>query len=223
MNDRQMKDSSHTPTTSEGLLREAASPNSPRREEFARLYSAIVRRYVECAAGAGVSPEDRDDIAQDVMVSVWKALPGFRHDRSRGRFRGYLRSSVSHALAAFAKRFRPADRTAPDPVDPDTLAAAEPDVTPELQWRIWTLAFDRIQRSGRFEPNSLAMFRRFVVDGLPAAAVAAEFKTNPNAVYQCKNRVMSAVHDELRAFGHGRSSLLDLCEALEAAAESEDR
>ena len=214
---------SHTPTTSEGLLREAASPDSPRREEFARLYSAIVRRYVECAAGHGVSPEDRDDIAQDVMVSVLKALPGFRHDRSRGRFRGYLRSSVSHALAAFAKRFRPAERTASDPVDPDTLPAADPDGTPEQMWRVWTLAFERILRSGRFEPNSLAMFRRFVVEGLPAAEVAAEFKTNPNAVYQCKNRVMSAVRDELHAFGQGRASLVDLCEALEAAAESEER
>ncbi len=218
-----MMNTSHTPTTSEGLLREAASPDSPRREEFARLYSAIVRRYVECAAGQGVSPEDRDDIAQDVMVSVLKALPGFRHDRSRGRFRGYLRSSVSHALAAFAKRFRPAERTASDPVDPDTLPAAEPDVTPEQMWRVWTLAFERILRSGRFEPNSLAMFRRFVVEGLPAAEVAAEFKTNPNAVYQCKNRVMSAVRDELHAFGQGRASLVDLCEALEAAAESEER
>jgi len=218
-----MMNISHTPTTSEGLLREAASPDSPRREEFARLYSAIVRRYVECAAGPGVSPEDRDDIAQDVMVSVLKALPGFRHDRSRGRFRGYLRSSVSHALAAFAKRFRPAERTASDPVDPDTLPAAEPDGTPEQMWRVWTLAFERILRSGRFEPNSLAMFRRFVVEGLPAAEVAAEFKTNPNAVYQCKNRVMSAVRDELHAFGQGRASLVDLCEALEAAAESEER
>ena len=218
-----MMNTSHTPTTSEGLLREAASPDSPRREEFARLYSAIVRRYVECAAGHGVSPEDRDDIAQDVMVSVLKALPGFRHDRSRGRFRGYLRSSVSHALAAFAKRFRPAERTASDPVDPDTLPAAEPDGTPEQMWRVWTLAFERILRSGRFEPNSLAMFRRFVVEGLPAAEVAAEFKTNPNAVYQCKNRVMSAVRDELHAFGQGRASLVDLCEALEAAAESEER
>ena len=218
-----MMNTSHTPTTSEGLLREAASPDSPRREEFARLYSAIVRRYVECAAGPGVSPEDRDDIAQDVMVSVLKALPGFRHDRSRGRFRGYLRSSVSHALAAFAKRFRPAERTARDPVDPDTIPAAEPDGTPERMWRVWTLAFERILRSGRFEPNSLAMFRRFVVEGLPAAEVAAEFKTNPNAVYQCKNRVMSAVRDELHAFGQGRASLVDLCEALEAAAESEER
>ncbi len=218
-----MMNTSHTPTTSEGLLREAASPDSPRREEFARLYSAIVRRYVECAAGPGVSPEDRDDIAQDVMVSVLKALPGFRHDRSRGRFRGYLRSSVSHALAAFAKRFRPAERTARDPVDPDTIPAAEPDGTPERMWRVWTLAFERILRSGRFEPNSLAMFRRFVVEGLPAAEVAAEFKTNPNAVYQCKNRVMSAVRDELHAFGQGRASLVDLGEALEAAAESEER
>lgn len=218
-----MMNTSHTPTTSEGLLREAASPDSPRREEFARLYSAIVRRYVECAAGPGVSPQDRDDIAQDVMVSVLKALPGFRHDRSRGRFRGYLRSSVSHALATFAKRFRTAERTARDPVDPDTIPAAEPDGTPERMWRVWTLAFERIRRSGRFEPNSLAMFRRFVVEGLPAAEVAAEFKTNPNAVYQCKNRVMSAVRDELHAFGQGRASLVDLCEALEAAAESEER
>ena len=214
-------DSSRTPTTSEGLLREAASsPDSPRREEFARLYAPILRRYVECASGPDFSREDRDDIAQEVFASVMKVLPGFRHDRSRGRFRGYLRASVSHAVAGFAKRRLAEGRGAADQVDPDTLAAGEPDESSELLWRVWTMALDRISRSGRFEPNTLAMFRRFAVEGRPAAAVAAEFKTNANAVYQCKNRVMAAVAAELRKFGHGRASLVDLHEAL-AAAEPE--
>jgi RNA polymerase sigma-70 factor (ECF subfamily) len=40
------------------------------------------------------------------------------------------------------------------------------------------------------------MFKRFVLDGLPAADVAAELETTANAVFIAKSRVMARLRHE---------------------------
>ena len=205
-----------TPTTSETLLRELAghpADGSPRDETFARLYEPVLRRYVAqaCAEGDCVQPADRDDLVQEIFLAVRNALPRFRYDPARGRFRDYLRRTAHNAVFHLRRRLaaRPVLAGAAEPPAPS------PDPAPELRLRAWTLALGRVVRSGRFEPNTLAAFRRVALEDVPAPEVAREFKLKPNAVYQIKNRVLRAVRDELRRAGQGRLSLEDLCEALE--------
>ena len=209
-----------TPTTSETLLRElTAHPDSPRAEEFARLYEPVLRRYV-VQSRAGHEPlqsADRDDLVQEIYLSVRSALPGFRYDRSRGRFRDYLRRAVRNAVSRFRGRLV----DAPLPLTED-IPAPVPDDTGELLPQIWTLALARVMRSGSFSPNTLAAFRRVALENAPIPDVAREFKLKPNAIYQIKNRVLRAVRAELDRFGRGRLSPEELLEAL-FAAEREDR
>ena len=97
-----------------------------------------------------------------------------------------------------------------------------PDAADELLPQIWTLALARIMRSGTFSPNTLAAFRRAVLENVPVSDVVREFKLNPNAIYQIKNRVLRAVRAELDRFGRKRLSPEELLEAL-LAAEREGR
>ena len=209
-----------TPTTSETLLRElAAHPDSPRAEEFARLYEPVLRRYVaqSCVGNEPIQPADRDDLVQEIYLSVRSALPGFRYDRSRGRFRDYLRRAVRNAVL----RFRRNGMSTPLPLA-ETVPASVPDASGELLPQIWTLALVRVLRSGAFSPNTMAAFRRAVLENAPIPDVAREFKLKPNALYQIKNRVLRAVRAELDRFGRGRLSPEELLEAL-LAAEREGR
>lgn len=210
-----------TPTTSETLLRElSARPDSPRAEEFARLYEPVLRRYVAAARvdHAPLQSADQDDLVQEIFLAVRSALPGFRYDRARGRFRGYLRRAVRNAVLRL-QRFR---RDARAPFPDEDPAAPFPDEAGETLLQVWTLALARVVRSGRFAPNTLAAFRRVALDGVPVPDVAREFKLVPNAVYQLKSRILGAVRAELDRFGRGRLSLDELAEAL-LAAEREGR
>ena len=206
-----------TPTTSEGLLRElAVRPDSPRAEEFARLYEPVLRRYIAASrvGHAPIQPADRDDLVQEVFVAVRAALPAFRYDRSRGRFRDYLRRAVRNAVLRLQRR--------PAPV-PAGLAESIPAPVPEdqgaeeIQLRIWTLALARVFRSGRFAPNTMTVFRRVALEGESATEVGREFKMNANAVYQVRNRILRAVREELNRFGRRHLSAEDLLDALESA------
>ena len=215
-----MNDPARTPTTSETLLRDlAARPDSPRAEEFARLYEPVLRRYVAQAriGHAPIQPADRDDLVQEVFLAVRSALPGFRYVPGRSSFRAYLRRAVRNAVLRLQRR--------PAPVPP-ALADARPAAPSaagdesETQLRIWTLALARVFRSGRFSPNTQAVFRRVALEGESPATVGREFKLKPNAVYQIRNRILRAVRDELDRFGRGRLSASDLLDALESASDS---
>ncbi|MBQ6102486.1 MAG: hypothetical protein IJL06_02325, partial [Kiritimatiellae bacterium] len=67
----------HTPTTSDALLRElSARPDSPRAAEFVRLYGPVLRRFAEQSRSGHrpIPPADRDDLVQEALVAVRRAL-----------------------------------------------------------------------------------------------------------------------------------------------------
>ena len=209
-----------TPTTSETLLRElAARPESPRAGEFARLYEPVLRRYVaqSCAFHRPIQPADRDDLVQEVFAAVFAVLPSFRYDRSRGRFRAYLRRCVRNAVLRFQRR----NPVPPQPC-PEDLPQPVPDTSGELALQIWTLALARVFRTVAFAPNTKAIFRRAILENAPADEVVREFECKPGTIRQVRKRVLDAVRAELDRFGRGRLSLEDLADAL-LAAEREGR
>ena len=121
MNDR-------TPTTSETLLRDlAARPDSPRAEEFARLYEPVLRRYVAASriGHAPIQPADRDDLVQEVFLAVRSALPGFRYVPGRSSFRAYLRRAVRNAVYQIRNRILRAVREELDRLGRGRLSASD--------------------------------------------------------------------------------------------------
>lgn len=209
-----------TPTTSETLLRELATkPDSPRAEEFARLYEPVLRRYVaqSRAFHSLLQPADQDDLVQETFLAVYAALPGFQYDRSRGRFRGYLRRCVRNAVLRFQRRSTV--RTVPSP---ENSSQSVPDNTGELLTQIWTLALARVFRHVAFEPNTKAIFRRAVLENAPVDEVVREFEVKPGTIRQVRKRVFDAVRAELDRFGRNRISPEELLDAL-LVAEREER
>ena len=205
------------PATSPTLLRAiAADPESPRWNDFARLYGPVVRRCLARtgAAGRPLGAADRDDLVQETFLAVARALPGFRYDPARGRFRGYLATVVRNLVLRRRREGAARPAVAVAETGEREAAPATTDAERELMLECWTLALARVLREHAFTPNAKAVFRAHVLDDRPAADVAAEFRMRPNAVYQVKDRVLRAVRRELAAFGQGRLPLADLHERL---------
>ena len=212
------------PVTSPTLLRAiAADPESPRWNDFARLYGPIVRRWLarERVDFRALGAADRDDLVQETFLAVSRALPGFRYDRDRGRFRGYLFSVVRSRVLRFQREGRARPETAVAETGEREAGPETSDADRELMLECWTLALSRVLRRHAFTPNAKAVFRAHVLEDRPAADVAAEFRMRANAVYQIKDRVLRAVRRELLAFGQGRLPLADLHEALLSASPTE--
>lgn len=92
------------------------------RAAFVTLFERFAGRVKAYAIRAGVGPADADEIAQDVMVSVWRHASDFDPDRA----------AVSTWIFAIARNrridhHRRGARPAPDPEDPLFQPDAEPD------------------------------------------------------------------------------------------------
>jgi len=106
--------------------------------EFGSRLSRLVASYVD-------EPADRDDLLQEILVAVWRALPTFRGDSSERTF--VYRVAMNRARTFRSRRYHrvelPVSEALHDPLPPPDAAIAERDER------------DRLTRAVRALPSSL--------------------------------------------------------------------
>lgn len=152
-----------------------------------------------CAAIPGLG-EEADDLVQDVMAVLVRELPTFQRQRT-GSFRRWLRTATAHRLEAHYRSRVSRPRALGAPAAECPLAQLA-DPHSELSRR-WDDEHDRhvlrrlmVLIASRFEPTTLAAFRRIAFDGIAPAQVADELGISLNAVLLAKSRVLSQLRQE---------------------------
>jgi RNA polymerase sigma factor (sigma-70 family) len=186
----------HTSPTLLARLRDPAD-----RDAWATLlgvYGPLLRTWGERLGARGA---DADDLVQDVLAVVVRRFPEFVHPEKTGAFRGWLRAIAANC-ARDLWRARRRFPTAPGGTDFGEYLARLEDPADPLA-REWDREHDRAvtrhlldRLRGEFEPSTWELFRRFVLEGQPADAVAAAVGTTPNAVYIAKSRVLARLREE---------------------------
>ncbi|MBI2933920.1 MAG: sigma-70 family RNA polymerase sigma factor [Planctomycetes bacterium] len=82
-------------TTIWALIREARDRRGAALDDLARRYWEPIRRFVE---RRGVSPQDAEDIAQEVLTEICREDFLRKADASKGRFRSLLLAVTRHVL-----------------------------------------------------------------------------------------------------------------------------
>ena len=128
-------------------------------------------------------------MCQIVFLALSRALPGFRFDPARGRFRDYLGRVVQNAIIRHVSRPRKDVRLLDTPVLEDLITSgedAEPSWQDEWVQHHFRVAMSSVQAD--FKPASLAVFERLVA-GESVPAVAQAFDMTPEGVQKIKNRI----------------------------------
>jgi RNA polymerase sigma-70 factor (ECF subfamily) len=187
--------------TSLSLLdRLRVQPDEASWRRFVDLYVPLIRGWLR---RFGVSEQDAQDLAQDVLTVVLRKVADFRHNRQAGAFRSWLRTVTVNQLRALwrARRGRAAGTGDSDVAEMlDQLADPHSSLS-----RLWDRQHDqhvarRLMELVRpqFEAPTWQAFRRVVLDGLKPADVAAEVGLSVNAVLLAKSRVLSRLRQEMR-------------------------
>jgi RNA polymerase sigma-70 factor (ECF subfamily) len=161
--------------------------------EFDRRYGELIVRYCR---RRGLSLSDAEDVRQIVLLSLARALPGFRYSRERGRFRGYLGRAVRNAILRYNTRpHRTLERLLLDEdTFPDVPAEDDSDEIWEQEWVHHHLrrAIEQVRR--HHDPRSLEIFNRLLAGETPNDIAASTGMTTA-AVHKIKQRI----RDRLRA------------------------
>lgn len=184
--------------TRQSLLLRAQTGETDAWQDLTDLYRPLIRSWLQ---RQGVPTSDREDLGQEVLLSVVKQLPSFEHSGHRGAFRSWLRTIVCRRAADYwrAHGARAAASGGSGAREALELLA---DPGSDLN-RLWDEEHDHyvLRRlldlvEEEFEPLTLQAFRRLALDGVSGLAAAQELGLSVDAVYGAKSRVLARIRQE---------------------------
>nr|WP_303652722.1 sigma-70 family RNA polymerase sigma factor [Paludisphaera mucosa] len=164
------------------------------------VYLPLLRRWLGRVPGLGA---EADDLAQEVFAVVAREIPRF--DRRReGSFRAWLRCVAVNRVRTYQKRRRRFPIAGLDPSAGFLESLADPDGELAREWDREHDQFVFQKLLGIVRPDFAAAtweaFRRFALEGRPAAEVAAGLGQTENAVLQAKSRILRRLRAEAGDF-----------------------
>lgn len=184
-------------TTSPTLLRRVRSlGDADAWSRFVRAYSPLLYAWTK---KLGLRHEEAVDLVQDVFAVLVQKLPEFDYDEHQ-RFRGWLWTVTRRRWVERQRRARlPLDGGGLDPAElPDDRDGPDPGGgIEEAEFRSHLLRNVLPASRGHFHESTWRAFWKHVVEGRPAADVAAEEGLTVAAVYKAKLRVTAHLSKEL--------------------------
>ena len=179
--------------------------------EFVELYEPVIRAYV---AVEGVASQDLDDAVQNVFMRLVGILRRGGYDRSKGRFRAYLKVVMRRVIIDLFRRQTAARMDAQVPFEeeeadgkpnlPDAMASLSPDAAAEVEakWQKARLAaaLNHIFTQTAISEQSREIYRSHALNGEDAREVARRFGVTPEVVRQVKSRINRMVAALMKRF-----------------------
>jgi RNA polymerase sigma factor (sigma-70 family) len=188
-----------TPETRPSLLIRVRDPaDDAAWREFVEIYRPVILRL---AQQKGMQAADAEDVAQEVLAAVAKAIADREHDPKRARFGTWLHRVAYNAIADALTR-RKLDRGSGDSALHAVLGQHEARNGPgsdllrlEYQREVFRWAARQVRKE--FRQETWDAFWLTAVDGRAIQAVAGEFGKDPGAIYTARSRVIRRIQEKV--------------------------
>ena len=145
--------------------------------------------------------EDCEELTQDVLVKIWKALGSFLYEPERCKFRTWLTRVSKNAASNFVELKRnKSQRMQLDDSYEHILKLSTPsqqETNEEVEWKMFIAnkAWDNIQN--RFYENQLQCYK-LVASGKSVEETAEALDLKTNTVYVNRKKVQAAMNIEIQ-------------------------
>jgi RNA polymerase sigma factor (sigma-70 family) len=166
-------------------------------DEFVEHYRPMIRAW--CLTW-GSQNSDADDVTQDVLVRLLKAMRKSQYDPARS-FRPWLKVVTHNAWNDFVSSRRLKSAETADELNSvadsgDALADLEERMEDAFHRELLDLAMRRIEK--RVKPTTWQAFRLTAVENRPGAEVAQELGMAIALVFVARHRVQKMLEEEVR-------------------------
>lgn len=179
------------PSTNSLLIQRIKDPHDQRAwHEFVQLYEPIILRL---AQRRGLQPADSVDVAQQVFLSVARAIVRWEAGDDRRPFRAWLSTVARNAITKELTR-RPRDRAAGSTSSLNALHSAaarqatDSELRNESRREIVLQACDRIRHE--FSAATWTAFWKTTIEGDSIADVAALTGKSTGSIYVARHRII---------------------------------
>ncbi len=182
------------PETRESLiLRLPSAADAQAWREFVDLYEPLIIRF---AKRRGLQDADAREIAQNVLISVAKAVDRWQPNPERGKFRAWLFRIARNQVINWIKKNAPSKSATNNDANPfhelvDPSRDQEFEI--ELEYRREMFRLAAAQARDSFSETSWNAFWSTSVLGESIEFVAGQLGLNPGAVYVARSRVTARI------------------------------
>lgn len=191
---------SNWPDTRESLLLKIRDPaDAVAWEQFVAVYRPWILRL---ARRRGLQDADAEDLAQQVLASVSRAIGGWEKDHERGRFRSWLlRIARNEIVNAMTRRGRDVGRGGTSVLErlgqhPADEHAIEELIEDEHRRAVFRWAAGEVR--SEFHEGTWLAFWLTTIEALTVEAAAAELGKTAGSVYAARSRVMRRLKQKIR-------------------------
>ena len=184
---------SAAPTRVTLLQRLRLGQDEPAWEEFASLYRPYI---VAILVKLRVDHHDAQDLAQEVLLRAWKALPSYEYRAGSCRFRTWLGLICRNALYNDIRHRNAKSRQGLDSADLPAANLPEIEAIAEKEWQLHISALAWKNVRGRFAETVQQCFL-LSAQGLSSAEIAARLGLADSSVRVNKQRLASALCKEI--------------------------
>ncbi len=177
------------------LIRVADARDQVAWEQFARLYRPVVYNV---ARMRGLQDADAQDVAQQVLIAVSRAIPAWKRIDGTTRFRHWLCRIARNATINCLTR-QPGDRAVggnfylPDAVSREADIDLDSQLEREYRRQLYRRAAEVVR--SRTDENTWQAFAMTMIDGIPIAEAAIRLERSEAVVYAARSRIMRRLRD----------------------------
>ncbi|MFO0998761.1 MAG: sigma-70 family RNA polymerase sigma factor [Planctomycetaceae bacterium] len=181
------------------LIRVADARDRAAWELFAHIYRPVVYKV---ARMRGLQDADAQDVAQQVLISVSKALPNWERRDETTRFRHWLCRMARNATINMLTR-QPKDRAAGGEISlvdiPERFIDNDLDLQLDREYRRHLFRQAAEQVRSRADAITWQAFAMTMIDGLSITETAERLQRTEAVVYAARSRIMRRLKDAAQA------------------------
>ncbi|HZZ29292.1 MAG TPA: sigma-70 family RNA polymerase sigma factor [Pirellulales bacterium] len=169
-------------------------------QEFANIYTPVVYRL---ALRRGLQHADAEDLSQQVLTAISKAIDRWQTDPTRAKFRTWLHRIAQNQIINALTRAAP-DRATGDPTvmenlnEQAALASDSEVVRLELRREVFRWAAEQIRHE--FRPATWNAFWLTAVENLTVEQTAKRLELSCGAIYAARSRIMRWLKEKVCEF-----------------------
>lgn len=179
------------------------------KEGWDEFFSTYGKFIYDVAIKSGLQDAEAQDVLQETVVSVAKAMPGFRYDPKLGSFKGWLRRIIQRRVSDHLRRKLRKEPLLADQELREGSGGNEfdriVDPSESVLERLWdaewdrhllALALDRVRR--RVSARQFQIFDCYVLQQMPLRKVTRTLGVSAGQAYLAKHRISRLLKLDLK-------------------------
>lgn len=180
------------------LLERAQNPDDEQAwSEFTEYYSQFVTMVT---VRLGVHSNDRDDLTQEIILSLWKSLPKLQLDYSKGRFRSWISSIINRRVVDHYRKVKSLatkNERLQNQID-KIESISEPEIEDIIQeeWKAYVIQIAMQNIAPVFSGKAMDVFT-LSMKGKSTEDIATELDLKNGSIRKLKSRVKERLLKEI--------------------------